>query len=606
MARAVGMPQDGAHTQSRPPKPERREDAAALKLPSHLPNQSHLPNHLPTGGQLATSTVLALQRAAGNRATGGLITGHDRQRARGAPCTVQRHASFEHTLLGNTPPSQLSNAAVTRESRSHLLEQLHDQAIFFVADAGRDPRGRFPEVRWLQLRTSKLWLSYGELTSLADYLPPDIDSLDRSIVEPVLQRMRRGNAAQWFKMYGMYGESAFAGEAESGGWEFIDAVATEKAMDKATASLGADRYFGMVERNACHFAPESWHRWARFHEEATDHALAYFRGKKEQVPVTSVDTSQDENLRQAWVNNGYGDHFLQDSFAAGHLINKTLVMQWFVDYVNGLKSQWWDLLGRMWWGDDTKPWYGMPGDDVMQNMGTAQQPNIAGQGLYRPPTDAGTTSMDRMLGDTPTDPQTARERQTYEGRMAGTGVVATSGRTREQNYQTYLNFLNSSFLQLAAGMTHDYFNQRGLTVVNARGDRIQVGGDSTLLTKSGALGAQIAGEAAQLSQQALDELTRTGQTDKTVDKIAALFPTSVWVGGEDGRAVPLSEWHDEVLHEICKTQIFPDVVDSFNSKVARAGQSELIEGGVTDKAAQTPPLPTNMGDFVLPRGAGMG
>ena len=29
---------------------------------------------------------------------------------------------------------------------------------------------------------------------------------------------------------------------------------------------------------------------------------------------------------------GYADHFVQDSFAPGHLANKTLVMQWFVEW----------------------------------------------------------------------------------------------------------------------------------------------------------------------------------------------------------------------------------------------------------------------------------
>jgi hypothetical protein len=432
---------------------------------------------------------------------------------------------------------------------------------------------------------------------MADYLPSNLDELSRDVVEPVVQRMRRLTAAQHLKTLGMYGENEFAGEAEAGGWEFIEAVGIEKAMDEATSGLGVDRYFGMVQRNACHFAPESWHRWARFHEEASDHARAYFHGKTEKVPVTSIDNSQEEHLRQAWLNNGYGDHFLQDSFAAGHLINKTLVMQWFVDYVNGLSSKWWDLLGRMWWGDDTKPWYGMPSDAVMANMGTKQQPNIAGTGLYHPPTDAGTTSMDRELGDTPTDPQTARERETHEERMAGSGVVATAGQTREQNYQTYLQFLNSSFLGMAAKDTHDYLNDRGLTVMNDRGDRMNVGGDGTLLTKSGALGARVAGEAEQASKQAIEELIKTGETEKTVETISKLWPTKVWIGGDDGHALPLQDWHDDVLHQICIEKIFPDVVDSFSSKAARAGQPELIPGGIMDPTTPKPPVPEDMGDF---------
>jgi hypothetical protein len=437
---------------------------------------------------------------------------------------------------------------------------------------------------------------------MADYLPAHIDDLGRDVVEPVLQRMRRMSAAERFKVYGMYGEDPFEGEASAGAWEFSQKVGPEKAMDSATEGLGVDRYFGMVSRNACHFAPESWHRWARFHEEASDHARAYHRAKQEKVPLGSPGPDPEELLRQAWLKNGYGDHFLQDSFAAGHLVNKTLIMQWFVDYVNGLASGWWDLLGRAWWGDDTKPWYGLPSDAVMENMGTARQPNLAGQGDYRRPTDAGTPEMDQLLGDTPTDPQTGRERRSHEGRVAGSGVVPTAGRTREQNYQAYLQFLNSSFLQMASGAVHDHFNDTGLTVMNDRGDRMRVGGDNSLMSESGALGALRVGEAEQLSKRTVEDLARTGETSVTIDRIAELWPTKVWEGGEDGRAVPLQDWHEDVLHDFCRRHIFPDVVDSFSSKVARAGQSELLPGGVRDEPVPAPPVPPDLGDFVAPGG----
>jgi len=536
------------------------------------------------------ASLLELQRSAGNAATTGALQ----------QVTVQRHASFEHTLLGNTPPGRLGQAAVTSKDRNHLLGDLWKQAIFFVNDPFRDPRQAFPDIRWIKLRTSGLWVSYGELNALADYLPDSqhIDGLSRDIVLPVLQRMRSGTTSQVFTL-------GFRGQAGAGGWELVPPVASEKAMAGATERLGANQYFGLVAKNACHFAPYSWHRWARFHEEAEDHARAHHRTQADRKPLKDIDTDADEHLRQAWLKNGYGDHFLQDSFAAGHLINKTLVMQWFVDYVNGLSSKWWDLLGRMWWGDDTKPWYGMPDDDVMESMSARQQPGMSARGLYNRPTgNDGTTSMDRALGESVTDPQSAWERGSHDQRVAGSGVAAGGGRTREQNYQIYLKFLNSTFLQLAAGMTHDYFNERGLTVGNDNGDVVKVGGDSTLLTESDRKGAELAARAAQLSQQAIDELSKTGTTTVTIDKISRLFPNKVYEGGtgDDAHPVPLERWHDDYLHQVCVKKIFPDVVDSFNSKVARAGQSELVEGGFRD-VPTPPPHPTNLGDFELPAGS---
>lgn len=235
----------------------------------------------------------------------------------------------------------------------------------------------------------------------------------------------------------------------------------------------------------------------------------------------------------------------------------------------------------------------MPSDGVIENMGTKQQPDMAGRGLYQAPKDPGTTSTDREFGDTPTDPQTARERSTHDQRVAGSGVVATQAQTREQNYQAYLEFLNSSFLGMAAKEVHDYFNKRGLSVMNDQGDRMNVGGDDTLLTESGALGARRVAEAEQMSKDAIDSLITTGQTEKSVEKISTLWPTKVWVGGETGHALPLQDWQDEVLHQICIEEIFPSVVNSFSSEAARAGQPELISGGVSEPVP-TPPMPDSM------------
>jgi hypothetical protein len=202
----------------------------------------------------AEASLLQLQRSAGNAGVGRALRRGDHgsgTRARGHTAavqrlSVQRHASFEHTLLGNTPPKVLGQAAVTRNDRAHLLHELWRQTMFFFNDAAKDPRSAFPDVRWIKLRGSGLWVSYGELNALADYLPDSehIDGLTRSVVEPVLQRMRSGTSATLYKFN-------FRGQADAGGWELLDSVATEKALDKVTAGLGDQRYFGLLTRNAC-------------------------------------------------------------------------------------------------------------------------------------------------------------------------------------------------------------------------------------------------------------------------------------------------------------------------------------------------------------------
>ncbi len=510
--------------------------------------------------------------------------------------------------MGDTDPRQLREAAVTREKAIHVSAQQWRMAKFFQTNPNADPRTRFPDVRWIKLSGSGLWVSYGELNALADYLPDPstVDTQPQSLVLPVLQRMR----AQISGTLHPFVRLDMEGAAEAGAYEFLpDAVAEAKAMDRATASLEGNRAMGLVARNACHFAPFSWERWVHFHNTAIEHARAYHARKGETVAIRNLDTTADADLRQAWLNNGYGDHFLQDSFAAGHLINKTLVMQWFVDYLNGMASRWWDLLGPVvWWGlDNTQPWYGMPSKDVMETMGTAQQPDVAGRNLYSGVRGATTASQDRVLGASVTNPQTAQERFTREQRVAGSGVRAAAGRSKEQAYRAYLQFLNSSFLQLAAGETHNYFNERGLSVSNQRGDVMQVGGDDTLLTKSGPLGAQLAAEASQMSRDSVQHIAHEGDETHSLDDILQLVPTSIWHHTEAAGWTlhPLEQWQDNVLHKVCVDEIFPDVVDSASSKLARGAQSELVEGGVElDPKMPKPVLPPldQLGDFPAHKG----
>jgi hypothetical protein len=272
------------------------------------------------------------------------------------------------------------------------------------------------------------------------------------------------------------------------------------------------------------------------------------------------------------IKNGYADHFLQDSFAAGHLVNKTLVMQWFVDYLNGLN-----------WLD--RPWFGMPGDNVMARMGSRAQPGVAGLDRYGRAPRQGSADDDRWLGTDAVDPQTAQERYPRQGRVAGSGVSGT-GAEREANYQAYLQFLNSAFLNLAAGAAHDHFNAEGLLVENENGDRMAVGGDDTLLSKSGPLGAKVAGFAASKSRQAIDDILRTGETTWSVEEIFRFVPQRVVLrlpaGGE--HVMSLAEFQNDVVHDLCTRLLFSQLAGLLpgNAKgdLVRYFGSELVPGGV--------------------------
>ena len=542
------------------------------------------------GAASAREQILWLQRTRGNQYTQGLLRGQEGSTLApdeidlgtadhdvDAPILIHRHSSWEHALLGDTPPSRLGAAVASPEDRAHVLAREWSRLQFFSGGASRDPRGSFADYRWIQLRASELWVTYGELNALADYLPnPEaIDSQDRTIMVPVLQRMRQTMLGSLSDFAGFPGGTMLG--AAKHGMDFVPglgAVAELKALDAATEALGPDQYSGLLARNACHFAPFSWQRWILYHEEAREHALAYNGGMCREAPIEHVDTSIDEDLRQAWLKNGYGDHFLQDSFAAGHLVNKTLVMQWFAEY----------LLNMPW---IARPWKGVPSGSELEAMTEAEQPGIAGRGLYDIEPGEATSSEDRRTGTSATDPQSARERETREGRIGGSGVRATSEETREEAYRTYLDLLNTSYLQLAAGKTHDWFNEHGLWVSNDRGDRLRVGGDDTMLSESDPIGAEVAAEAAHRSQQAILDLLKDGATDITVDSMLELVPKYVYPDTDDpGDPIPLEEWQDTVLRDLCFRRIFPSIVTSASGDIVRTFGDTMIDAGISPDHAE--------------------
>jgi len=59
-----------------------------------------------------------------------------------------------------------------------------------------------------------------------------------------------------------------------------------------------------------------------------------------QDPATAdkLEAKAAELINEALITNGFGDHYLQDSYASGHMINKTQIMQWFVQWLD--KHDW--------------------------------------------------------------------------------------------------------------------------------------------------------------------------------------------------------------------------------------------------------------------------
>lgn len=102
-------------------------------------------------------------------------------------------------------------------------------------------------------------------------------------------------------------------------------------------------YGSVLARNACHFAPESWHAWAAYHEEARTCAQQAYNAQQ------NGEHDRAARLRnEAMLLNGFGDHYLQDSYASGHLINKTLIMQQYVQWLDEHRTEFDAALDKNW------------------------------------------------------------------------------------------------------------------------------------------------------------------------------------------------------------------------------------------------------------------
>jgi len=264
-------------------------------------------------------------------------------------------------------------------------------------------------------------ITYGELNTLADFYG-DLETMKRAnpkqrrqLVQSVrketflrlkeiydalntsLTKLEQKNdavtsAQQGFKD-GKLSKASFSGAAKP---DFISGIAGQAdllAGDKPLLGQGTgargdtSKYGAGLARNACHFVPESWHSWAATHDsgralaqqswdlfvEAKRLQDAFNLADYSRRPLDRVEAESAIRLKkgksaalanEALLSNGFGDHYLQDSYASGHMINKTQIMQWYVQYID--KSDEWDYFKDKNWRKVQQMAYG-------QNLADAGQ-----------------------------------------------------------------------------------------------------------------------------------------------------------------------------------------------------------------------------------------
>ena len=448
---------------------------------------------------------------------------------------LQRYMAWEHSMLGDLDPGQVRAAA---DGNAGPVDGYRD----LLAELGRAPReadekrlrAAHPGLDPVRLRGSGLVVTLGELNVLPDYLgrPEDIESAPLSFVGPLIQSVRSWSISELARPAGVRGALGPWPTALSrllpGSLRYpLFGPLAETAEIAAVSALGrrhgfepATRYSAVLARNSGHFAPFSWYRWHSFHQAA-----------RELIARSAAATGAErETLRlraRTWA--GYADHFLQDSFAAGHLINKTLVIQWYIEWLAASGVSY-------------------PGRDVLDTLTVARQPLLHGPGHY----DRAAARARALAGGTAApgparDAQDVADAGTLEERIAASGVIGDSDAERRAAYAAYLAMLGSGTVQLAVKVAHEYLNAHSLVVsAGPAGPRFRLNGDHTLL--AGPAGALRAAEAAAASRRAIAELLRDGGTAVDSWDIFDRFPDHVEHGG---RLVPLPQWHREGLRPLC-------------------------------------------------------
>jgi hypothetical protein len=164
------------------------------------------------------------------------------------------------------------------------------------------------------------------------------------------------------------------------------------------------RYLDLAEKNTAHFAPSDPYLVPPSGSSAGhDHKSVW-----EQHHGAALQLAQQGKKDEALAMNAYGDHYLTDAFAAGHLTNKPDVMAHF-RFALGADTRFFDAVATVAWADSTvssllsryEPVekYEWTGPDFRPNINSAERFSILLQGIYAKRPDALAGVIARLVHD---------------------------------------------------------------------------------------------------------------------------------------------------------------------------------------------------------------
>jgi hypothetical protein len=316
-------------------------------------------------------------------------------------------------------------------------------------------------------------------------------------------------------------------------------------------SIGASATLG---RNACHFPPESWLRWREHHLRAR----ALIDG------ATNIgDLGRRAN--EAIALNAFGEHYLQDSFAGGHMINKGFVMAEAMKYLERETKRRWNVTPEL-----IDEFRRATAHSQAYKLPKASHARARQAALGANPGNTDLSVLNDPTATTARDPQSALEaaRSPHGAHTAGLswsflGEVGTTGMKGAQrrlevdrmgldtdlvSYEFYRQWLNDLWIQKVTNTLHDKFCVEGLVVASPAKPKVfTVYGDSNMMRSSE--GAEETALTSQLSRDAINTLVENKghallgmppvKAATSLDQIFSHFPDRV---RHEGITVSLEEW----------------------------------------------------------------
>lgn len=517
---------------------------------------------------------------------------------------IHRHASKEHYMLGSMTPAQIRSIADAKENvevtgRTGFGSSFKDwkngkkkpppAALKDALDTVQEQIGALNNWRaastinpdpaqvgkgdtaydhhWggqmvtITCADGDLVTTVGELNALPDFFGSfeDLRQVDRSVAFKTLQVIRRESyvylkslEAQLQGLTYTYNRKteSFAGIEKNNvslpsgklpkfGNDAADVLQTATMLEGDGNEQGLDADIGAeatLGRNACHFPPESWLRWREHHDQAR------------QLIASAADVADLEaKANKAIAMNAFGEHYLQDSFAGGHLINKGFVMAVAMEHSSAV----------------TKKVRGMTDAQIA----SVQKATKHGKAYDLPAAAQQKVTGHAGPGNAMDDPNIrARDPQTALESAKAAGGTQTQGKRNEMTasgldpnlmtFNQYRTWLNDFWFQKITNTLHDKYCINGLRVASPDNQNLfKIYGDNNMM-RSGE-GAEYAALTSQMSRNAINQLVRNRRNALTpvvpggkpripakrvtsVDQIFARFPNEVV--DDDGTRMSLKEW----------------------------------------------------------------